>query len=136
MVPVPASPRPLRSELSAGNTVRSSTSLLLAVSELQSRRQMLTFTPTPELSDQGPSPSVPLLKERSHLPVTTESAVDRVACPPTCPHLPCVPHWPPCWACLQNSRSICWKSARGEEEYRTGVADWWPDDIIWAINVL
>lgn len=65
---------PSLTKLSTGNTVQSSTSLLLSVSELQGRRQVLTFTPTPELSGQGPSPSVPSVKEGICLPVTARKS--------------------------------------------------------------
>lgn len=91
-VPTPDSSRTLRSKLSAGNTVQSSTSLLLDVSELHGRSQVATFTPTPELSDQGSAPSVPFLKERIPLPVTAERTAGGMACPLTCPPcLPCIP---------------------------------------------
>lgn len=69
--------KPLRSQLSASNTAQSSISLLLTLSELNSRRQMPTFASTPELSDQGPS-----VKEGVHLPVPAGMRDDGVACLP------------------------------------------------------
>ena len=65
---------PSLTKLSTGNAVQSSTSLLLAMSEFQGRRQVPTCTPTPELQGQGPSPSVTSMKEGIRLPVTARKS--------------------------------------------------------------
>lgn len=106
-VPTPASPIPLRYKLSGNNTAQSSVFLLLI--ESQSRRKMLTFAPTPELSDQGLSPPV---KKGNPYPCYcwSEQWIEwhvSLTCPLSC--LPYIPHCLPCQAWLQNFRSICWK---------------------------
>lgn len=51
--PCPPPPYASETKLSASSTAQLSISLSLTVSELQSRRQMLTFAPTPQLLDKG-----------------------------------------------------------------------------------
>lgn len=135
-VPTPDSPIPVRYMLSGSNTAQSSVSLLLI--ELPSRRKMLTFAPTPDLSDQWPSPPVSFLKKGNPNPCYYwgEQWMDwsvSLTCPLSC--WPQNPHCFPSRAWLQNSRSICWKLSTCRRT-RTGAADWWPVGIIQTTNVL
>lgn len=139
-VPAPAStlPVPLRSELSTNNIAQSSISLLLAVSEPQVRRWMLTFAPSLEPSHKGLSSYVSFLKEEINLPVApgvnsgwngmSPWLVLLLFCLVFHTGLPAGHSYVILEAFIRNR-------ACGEKEYRTRVIDWWPVDIIHATNV-